>query len=160
MPVEAVSGRGGKDRGGMRGFSGTYELRPDHWEGGLFGRQIYEFTNDPSQPLTYEDGNTNLIRPDRHTFTDLGSVPKLLQARLPGWFAKDRYCPAYIFHDDAYARGGWWFAVAGGWEFRKITRKQADQYLWQMCRDLGAGRANAYAIYVGVRMGGWASWLK
>ena len=144
----------------MSGFSGTYELRPDHWQGGMFGKQLYEFTNDARDPLTYEDTNGNLIRPDRHTTTDLGSVPRVLQARLPGWFAKDRWTAAYIYHDDAYSSGGWWFAVEGGWEFRKIERKMADKYLRQMIRDLGGSWGNAAAIYWGVRLGGFRAWDK
>ena len=144
----------------MRDFTGTYELKQYKWVGGMFGKQLYEFINDDDFPLTYEDANTNLIRPDNHLITDMGSVPKILQARLPGWFAKDRYLKAYIFHDSCYSLGGLWFAIKGGWEFRKLTRKQADLYLRDMVRVLGGGKCNAWAIYAGVRMGGWASWKK
>lgn len=145
----------------MNGFSGDYELKPTRWDGGLFGKQLYEFTNYDHDPLTYEDLKGDLMRPDRHREeTDMGSVPKTVQWLLPKWFAKDRYLPAYLFHDDAYDNHGWWFAVKGGWEFRKLTRKQADDYLREMIISLGGSKANARAIWIGVRLGGWVSWGK
>jgi len=141
-------------------FSGTYELKPAYWTGGIRGKQIYEFQNDVKDPLTYEDADCNLIRPDAHTFTDMGSVPKLCQFLLPKWFAKDRYISAYIFHDDAYNHKGLWFAMAEGWQFIDISRRQADNLLREMVTDLGASKANAYLIWLGVRIGGRFSWGK
>jgi hypothetical protein len=144
----------------ISGFSGTYELKPYQWQGGMFGKQLYEFTNDLGNPLTYADKNGNIIRPDQHQITDMGSVPSTLQYWMPKWFAKDRYLPGFLFHDDSYKNNGWWFACPGGWEFRKITRKQADLYLRQMIIDLGGSAGNATAIYWGVRLGGWRAWGK
>ena len=142
----------------MQGFSGTYELKPTKWIGGWRGKQLYEFANDANNPLTYEDAQGNLIRPDQHQTTDLGSVPKIMQWICPKYFAKDRYIPGYVYHDDAYQNHGWWYAKKGGWNFRKVTRKQADIYLRQMVMDLGGSKGNAWAIYMGVRIGGGKSW--
>lgn len=139
------------------GFSGTYELKPYKWCKKK-KRQLYEFTNDPQDPLTYHAHNGFLIRPDQHQITDMGSVPLLLQAFIPSWFSKDRWLAAFIYHDDAYQNHGWWFAVHGGWKFRQASRKTADKMLYQMVRVLGGSKANAWAIYAGVRIGGKKAW--
>jgi hypothetical protein len=141
------------------GFYGKYSLCPDHWEGGMWGKQIYEFTNHKNDPLTCKMGLI-LYRPDRHFYTDLGSVPKTFQKLLPRWFAKDRFAKSYIFHDSAYKHKGVWVNVNGKWEFRALTRKQADEMLYEMILLEGGSRAAARLIYAGVRMGGWRGWGK
>lgn len=141
------------------GFAGTYALDPHHWDGGWFGKQIFEFTNNPDNPLTCELRG-NLYRPDNHFFTDMGSVPKALQLLCPKWFAKDRYPLSYIYHDSAYRHGGHWVAAPGNWHFIPMTRKQVDNVLREMIILEGGGRANARTIWLGVRAGGWASWKK
>ena len=143
----------------MNGFSGIYKLDPAGWAGGWFGKELYEFTNDDADPLTCELGGS-LFRPDHHYITDLGSVPKTLQYLCPKWFAKDRYPVSYLFHDSAYKRGAVWMGVPGGWKEMKLTRKAVDVMLRDMIILEGGGRANAQAIYAGVRLGGWASWDK
>jgi hypothetical protein len=140
-----------------RGFSGKYDLDPHHWQGGAFGKQIYEFTNNRRNPLTCQFGLT-LYRPDHHFFTDLGSIPLWLQTKLPKYFAKDRYPLSYLFHDSAYRHKGVWIFANGVWEFRSVTRKQADELLYEMLLIEGASKLNAKLIYTGVRLGGWASW--
>ena len=139
------------------GFSGTYSLDPHHWEGGFWGKQIFEFTNNPTNPLTCELKGT-MYRPDNHFFSDLGSVPKSLQTLLPKWFAKDRYPLSYLYHDSGYKHGGHWVAAPGDWHFIKMTRKQVDNILREMIILEGGGKANARTIWLGVWAGGWASW--
>jgi len=140
-----------------KGFSGKYSLDPDHWQGGMFGKQIYEFNNDPVDPLTYCAG-VRIIRPDQHFLTDMGSVPKTLQYIAPKWFAKDRFPKAYIFHDSGYKHGGHWLAVKGGWRFFKMTRQMVDELLLDMIIAEGGGEIAANLIYAGVRSGGWLAW--
>ena len=140
-------------------FSGKYNLDGDHWQGGFWGKQIYEFRNNRRTPLTATCGIVQ-YKPDNHFFTDLGSVPLTLQYSLPKWFAKDRYIRAYIFHDSAYKHGGVWVCINGKWTFRNLTRKQADDMLYHMLIAEGASKANARAIWLGVRAGGWYSWGK
>jgi len=140
----------------MDKFSGVYDCPFHHWQGGFFGKEIYEFTNSALDPLTYSDDI--MLRPDNHFMTDLGSVPKLLQATAPIWFAKDRFPRSYIFHDSGYKHSGHWVAVKGGWHFVKMTRKQVDRYLREMILAEGGSRSAANLVYAGVRAGGWASW--
>ena len=141
----------------MSAFSGTYKLESAGWKGSFWGKEMYEFTNDDADPLTCcVDGI--LYRPDHHYKTDLGSVPRTFQFILPEYFAKDRYVKSYLFHDSAYNHGGVWVAVNGGWEFKAITRKQADEMLRDMILLEGGSKANARLIYWGVRAGGRFSW--
>ena len=144
----------------MNGFSGTYDLRPSHWQGGMWGVQIYEFQNDPRDPLTYEDSKGNLIRPDRHFYTDLASTPRTLQMLFPAYFAKDRFPMSAIMHDSSYLHNGDFFAVAGGWEFRELTRRQADNLLYEMCIAEGLNKTNACLVWLGVRIGGSSAWKR
>lgn len=140
------------------GFSGKYDIEPLEWSGGWFGKQLYEFQNYMPDPLTCVLPCMRIVRPDRHFTTDLGSVPKTLQALAPIYFAKDRFPKSYIFHDSHYKHGGGWFAIKGGWEFRRLTRKQADDILREMVLLEGGSRIAARLIWAGVRAGGWASW--
>lgn len=140
-------------------FTGRYDLNTHHWKGGFWGKQIYEFNNDPSNLLTATCGLVQ-YRPDHHFFTDLGSTPGLMQFLAPRWFAKDGFSKAFLFHDSAYIHHGVWVNVNGKWEFRKLSRKQADQMLYDMVIAEGGSKTAARLIYIGVRAGGWYSWRK
>lgn len=140
-------------------FSGTYRLIPDHWEGGFWGEQIWQFTNSARNPLTYTEGLVQ-YRPDRHFFTDLKSTPTMLQAIAPQWFAKDGFPRSTIFHDSAYVHHGVYVSVHGVFEFRALTRKQADEMLYNMVLAEGGSKTAAMLIYAGVRAGGSKGWNK
>ena len=141
----------------MDSFAGEWELKDPVWVGGMFGDPVWDFWNDKNNPLTLcLDGSQ--YRPDNHIKTDLGSVPRFLQRRLPKWFDRARYPRSYIFHDNIYHTGGVWKFIAGQWIFCILTRIEADEMLRRMCIIEGASRANAAMIYYGVRLGGWASW--
>jgi len=119
----------------------------------------YQFDNSLSDPLTLAlDGN--LYRPKQSYKTDMGSVPPSLQAIYPRWFAKDRYLDSFLLHDQSYAFKSIFEAVPGGWEKIILTRKQADKMLKQCILLEGGSRKNAWAIYIGVRLGGCFSWGK
>jgi hypothetical protein len=79
--------------------------------------------------------------------SDGGSVPRLFWRLLGGPLGPMR--DAFIIHDLLYSQAG-----LGG------TRKQADDALKEICLELGAERWRAWAVYRGVRMGGWAAWRK
>ena len=141
------------------GFSGKYKLVPDGWDGKIFGKEMFEFTNDPHDPLTFADDI--LIRPDNHFRTDMGSVPRTLQFIAPRWFNRFRYPQSYILHDSGYSHHGHWVAANGSdWHFVKMTRKQVDDLLYDMIIAEGGSHANARTIWLGVRLGGRGAWGK
>ena len=139
------------------GWSGDYALEPIGWVGGIWGKQMMQCTLDVHDPLMCRLYG-NLYRTGESFPTDLGSVPKTLQYLLPMWYAKDRWIRAYLAHDFSYQKGGMYVAVAGGWEFKEMTRKQADIMLRDMILLAGGSKANARTIYWGVRIGGRFSW--
>lgn len=116
-------------------------------------KTVYEATlDDAESALTYIDNYGGSWRPDRHFFTDMGSVPRLAQVLIP----KDRFLEAFLIHDSAYIHGGlWrWSALVQGWRFSYMTRRQADELLYEMCLSSGAWQSTAWAIYLAVRVGG------
>ena len=142
-------------------WSGAYALDPHHWQGGWFGKQIYEYQVDLANPLTFTDASGRQYRADNHHFTDLGSILKSLQIIAPIWFAKDRFPRSYCFHDSAYAEGGLFMpapADDGEWTFRAMTRSEIDSLLYDMIRAEGGSTAAARLIYAGVRAGGWGAY--
>jgi len=99
------------------------------------------------------------VEPNRHYFTDMGSVGRLLGLAIP----KDRYLLAFLLHDSGYTFGGFW--IDGG--FVKFTRKQVDDLLYYMIlvdpvKPLSSAlRAlSAKTIWLGVRIGGASFWKK
>jgi len=142
------------------GFSGEYDLDQEEWQGGLWGKPTYRFTNGIDDPLTFDDGML-LLRPEDTFRTDKGSVPRIFQTLLPKWFDRARFEKSYMFHDNAYLTGGYWIAGNGSdFLFTEVTRKQADRYLHQMILAEGGSKGAARAIYFGVRMGGRFSWRR
>jgi hypothetical protein len=127
---------------------------------GLFGRLRirYRFFLIPETPLTYILADRTRVRPCREFITDQGSI-EILQ----GWFPKDA-SPAFYFHDDQYRTGGAWIAApdSPAFKFVELTRAEADSLLRS---GLQAGRfplsaAKAWAIWAGVRVGGYFAWHK
>ena len=60
-------------------------------------RKIYEYTADPAHPMTLQTSPACFVRPDRHGYTDLGSVP---------WFGRwlipvGLHPASFILHDSA-----------------------------------------------------------
>jgi hypothetical protein len=139
------------------GFSGRYSCDKVGWYGGWRGRPKFEYQNCLADPLTCTLDRI-IYRTDNHFFTDKGSTGRLLPLLVPAWFDRAKYEKSFSFHDSAYSNGGVWVAVNGGWEFKKITRKQADEMLRDMILLEGGSKSNARLIYWGVRAGGWASW--
>ena len=138
-------------------------------------KAIYDFTLNPLHPLTFLHPAGVFIRPDRHFQTDRMSNPKCTQ-----WiWERDRFLGAF-FHDSTYCHGGLWMARGASWksvpeldetgtikflpkfEFQEMSRLEADNLLAVMIRhDPAPGsRLSAAAIWLGVRLGGWASWQK
>lgn len=106
---------------------------------------IYEYTTgNPS--LTYRDKHGNIWRPDNHYFTNQGTTPLGI--------GKDRFL-GYYLHDSACIFGGLWQWQGDKWVFVKLTRRQADDMLYDMVlADPQPGwKSTACTIWLGVRIG-------
>lgn len=79
----------------------------------------------------------------RRFITDLASVPRPLWAVVPPWdnFIRD----AAVCHDRAY-------------ETNEVSRAFADSLLYYGMLARGASQPHAYAVWTGVRLGGYWSY--
>jgi hypothetical protein len=100
-----------------------------------------------------------IYRIDNHGYTDLGSIPRLLQVipYLEHW----RYPCSYCTHDSGYELKGFW--ING--EFKLLSRSVIDKILKNMVLVEGIYQNNPVpakvaspVIYSGVRAGGWYNW--
>lgn len=112
-------------------------------------KPIFEFTLHELLPLTFIDDRGRAWRPDRHFFTDGGSVPKCLQWAFDPLDA----LPGYIFHDAACLHGGLWCMEPGGYtfEFHKLGRYERDAMLYAIQEICGMGRIKRDLVWCGVR---------
>lgn len=81
--------------------------------------------------------------------TDFASIPRVFWRVLP---PLGKYNEAAVIHDLLYRRG----ELHG----KRITQKQADVILLDLCRRLGVPRWQRMLIYSGLRLGGWWTWRK
>lgn len=79
--------------------------------------------------------------------TDLASVPRPLRVWETGL---DGTIPAAVIHD----------AIYRGFTGRELTRAQADEVFHEVMLMSGVRRSKSWAMWLGVRLGGWASWRK
>lgn len=83
--------------------------------------------------------------------TDFASIPRVLWNILP---PTGPYGKAAVLHDFMYRTGLWTpFGPA-------CNRGEADGVLRDGMKDLGVGRRDRWAVYAGVRAGGWISWRR
>ena len=76
--------------------------------------------------------------------TDFASIPRFLWAIWPPMGA---YSAAAILHDFLYTS-------------QSRTRRQSDDIFFEAMGVLGVGLITRYALYYGVRIGGWIPWEK
>lgn len=79
--------------------------------------------------------------------TDFASVPRFLWPLIP---PTGRYTRAAVLHDYLYSKGCKY----------DFERWMCDELLFQACQALGAKKWRCYAIYWGVRLGGWMKFKK
>ena len=89
--------------------------------------------------------------------TDLASIPRLLQPLVPKLGKGNQ---AAVVHDLAYRRGFVELGLRYGVGISRITRKEADQIMLEAMTVLEVGKSRRYAIYYGLRIGGWYGWNK
>lgn len=131
---------------------------------GLFKRARYQLM----EPLIYRSNTVGLIVVDERQETDFDSTP-----RIPVfyWLLGDRGKPAAVLHDHLYTPPHERIAEAGF----VVDRRTADKVLrgatYECLRidnpeSLSDSLINivclgiAWAIWAGVRLGGWAHWEK
>ena len=93
-------------------------------------------------PLTYISSSYYIVAVPAGFITDLASVPRILQSWVPQHGA---HSLAAIIHDYLYAT-------------QPISRKHADDMFLEALEDSGVGLLRRYALYAGVRVGGWIAW--
>lgn len=74
--------------------------------------------------------------------TDFASVPRPLWV----WAAPHgKHSLAALVHDYLYA-------------VRQFTRRQSDEIFYRLLREVGVRASKAWAMWAGVRVGGWKRW--
>lgn len=141
----------------------------------LLPREIYEFRQDPMNPLTFHAPNGVLVRPKERMETDFGSVPRLFQF----FIEKDQFPFSFFLHDSAYEDHGlycctmtlflsgetppWLPATADmpsgiEWRFLAMTREQSDAMLgWTVGAEDGL-LFHRRMIWAAVKVGGRGPW--
>lgn len=76
--------------------------------------------------------------------TDLASIPRIFW-RVIGHPASGDVVAASVLHDALY-------------RVQVTTRAEADERLYRAMLARGANRAKAWAVWLGVRTGGWVAW--
>jgi hypothetical protein len=90
-------------------------------------RTEYEYTSDAINPPTFHIEPNLFVRPDRHGFTDMGSVPEFIQV----WVQKDLHLPSFILHDSACRERCLYYSETfdGPYECRPISSRDAARLL-------------------------------
>ena len=97
-----------------------------------------------TQPLTYYSDTTPTIVVPAGFKTDLASIPRGLWNILPPVGGYDK---AAVLHDFLYRNAP-----------NNCTRSFADGVLNEAMEVSGVGRFTRWAIYAGIRVGGWVVW--
>lgn len=93
-------------------------------------------------PLVYSSTRYGTISVPFGFRTDLASIPRLLWGVLP---PIGRYDAAAVVHDYLY------LTMRG-------SRKEADDILFEAMRVSNSHWLTCWAVYIGVRLGGWMPW--
>jgi len=78
--------------------------------------------------------------------TDGASIPRPLWPII-GHPMDPEYYPAAVVHDYLYCQ-------------QRMTRRQADCVFRELLERLGVAAWRCWAMYVGVRLGGWVGWQR
>lgn len=118
-------------------------------------KQLFKFELGVEYPVTFAQENGDKIRPclPGESFpSDRGSIPILVQR----YIRKEGV--EYAYHDRVYQVGYLWVKYAGSdvWVPVKISRSAGDKLLRTMsqCTKEPHGKGKAYAIWIGVTIGG------
>ena len=122
--------------------------------------QIYRAALYLDYPLTLALADGVQYQTNRTFETDMGSVPLMLQSLPGGWYQKDRWIRAYLFHDDGYGHGGLWVRRPRQTEFHfePMSREKIDALLKIACLIEGAPEKVANRIHYFVDRFGGGVW--
>ncbi len=149
-------------------FAGRFRLDPIYDKQGCQAKKhwlwwrvpLWEFTNDPDDPLTYRDGDGTDYQPDRHYLTDGGSIPPPLWGlgvlQLSPW----AFPRPYSFHDCGFQYGGLYVRRPAGiaFVFERMTRQALNALLCRMIRADGGTPFDAGAVGAGLAIGSRFAW--
>lgn len=146
------------------------EDQPDygHWAGTYTDKKIsknrWSFVNDiTADPLRFCHKESGFeFAAESLTESDRGSIPRLFRA-APRKYLRlyaDDFLESYYTHDSMIYWGWCWVRKAGGeWNRMKVTKKQADVFLYWMLSaptlgdpPISATRGEATAIYRACRL--------
>jgi len=161
------------------GYSITEDITKSTW-----WDTVYEYTAK-EKPLTFVHSDGTRLQPDRHFFTNQGSIPRF-PPFIRMFIPKDRFLGFYL-HDSGYMDKGLWVLKPserpmkwtmtatvdetgmighephGEYVFTEMTRKQVDDLLYDMilADPIPGSTATAWLVWSHVRMyGGWSGWGK
>lgn len=138
---------------------GKFQLFPHESKTGVFN-----FVNDPDDPLRFAHESGFQFRPLDPFVTDLGSIPKIIQKYAPRKYLRlkaDDFKEAFIQHDSACSFQRVWVRKGddGEWKQMPCPPVQADVLLfWGLSAPTldnpprSATRLECQAIYRSVRM--------
>jgi len=109
------------------------------------------------EPLVYQsDGLRTTLTIPAGFKTDFASIPRVLWNILAPVGSYDR---AAVVHDLLYQQAPKVPSADGDFNSpARCSRKQADDTLLEAMEVCGTGRVVRWAIYAGVRAGGWKVW--
>lgn len=113
-----------------------------------------------TSPLTYQGKYDEWVVPSGFS-TDFASVPRFLWWLFPPY---GRHTKAAVVHDYLYAERPLALYASRGKRgvpgYHTITRVDADGLFRRMMRELGVPAWRRWAMYLGVRLGGWVVWRR
>jgi hypothetical protein len=96
------------------------------------------------ESFVFKTSDGDIVGAPRGFVSDLASVPRLLWFLFP---PSGNYAPAAIIHDWLYAA-------------QTVSRARADWIFLDAMRAEGVNWFARWALYFGVRAGGWFPWYK
>jgi len=115
-------------------------------------RREYEFLLHDSKPLTILINGVIYAQPDRHGFTDLGTIPEIFEP----WLPRNEFEPSFIIHDSTCRHHGLYFSreVDGLYTFTEVSSVWAHDLLGACVLNEGAGKYKSKLVSWAVHFGG------
>lgn len=139
-------------------FSGTFSLKySKSIMRGSLPVSLFDFTNDPCDPLTFHAETGKLYRPaSSFSEFDFGSVPRITQSIVSPLCATR----SFVFHDSSFLNHGMWVSYDCGksWQFLLLSQHEVNHWLYRMMNVEGNPEARCWAAFEGVQIGGSDIW--